>query len=69
MVQKNPPTGCNFGALLPSPSENLLLKNQLSVLSIYIVVLDLINGRGTTANPIRGQHQKANSSLNIVALL
>ena len=30
---------------------------------------DLINGRGTTANPIRGQHQKANSSLNIVALL
>ena len=36
---KNPHPGCNLGALLPSPSGNFFKKNQLSVLSIYIVVL------------------------------
>ena len=38
---KNPPPGRNLGASFPSPSGNLKNENQLSVPSIYIVVLDL----------------------------
>ena len=40
---KNPLPRCNLGALFPSPSGHFFKKNQLSVLSIYIVVLGLTN--------------------------
>jgi len=36
---KNPPPRCNLGGHYPSPSGNFWKKNQLSVLSIYIVVI------------------------------
>ena len=47
MVKKIPPwtLGCNLGVLLPQ--WTFFQKNQLSVLSIYIVVLD--SGKGKKA--------------------
>ena len=42
MVQKIHPRCVIWGALFPSPSGHFFKKNQLSVLSIYIVVLGLL---------------------------
>ena len=61
---KNPPTGCNLGGL---PQLKLKRINQLSVRSIYIVVLDLFYNDlellrldphiGTEAGPQQQQYQ------------
>ena len=39
---KNPPAGCNLGWQFHPLSGHFLKRNQLSVLSIYIVVLELV---------------------------
>ena len=61
---KNPPTGCNLGGLTQLKLKRI---NQLSVRSIYIVVLDLLYNDlellrldphiGTEAGPQQQQYQ------------
>ena len=46
---KNPPPGCNLGALFPSPSW--IFFKKISVLSIYIVFLDLSRWKGDICHP------------------
>ena len=46
---KNLPPGCNLGPYFPPPVEIFYKKNQLSVLSIYIVVLGLVLGDGSAS--------------------
>ena len=43
MVQKIHPLGVIWGAIFPPPVVIFSKKNQLSVLSIYIVVLDWVH--------------------------
>ena len=50
MVQKIHPQGVIWGPYFPPPEEIFSKKNQLSVLSIYIVVLGLVQPKKSLNN-------------------